>query len=336
MSANLTTFTPPNPPNPPNPLNTAVLFLVFNRLDTTKQVFEAIRLAKPPRLYIAADGARASRAGEAATVQAVRDYVVSHIDWECEVKTLFRVENLGCKIGVSGGIDWFFQNEEEGIILEDDVVPHPDFFAFCELILENYRDDERVMMATGTNYLSAPNLEDPYFFTQHYTIWGWATWRRAWKYYDVAMTAWDKKKVKNDIQYKFNESFIGTHFRETFDSLKTSYVDTWDIQWVFTCLYNSGLCATPRVNLISNIGVEGVHVSGVTDSHYLKTDFLRLEEGFGRALPVTVNSYYDAALHELKTRPALRKLRAVSILKKLRLFYPVRSLFRTVRKMLKQ
>ena len=113
---------------PKKPLETAVLFLVFNRLDTTKQVFEAIRKAKPPRLYIAADGPRESKEGEAEKVKAVREYVMSNINWDCEVKTLFRDKNLGCKYAVSGAIDWFFENEEMGIILEDDCLPSQSFF----------------------------------------------------------------------------------------------------------------------------------------------------------------------------------------------------------------
>ena len=129
---------------PPHPLNTAVLFLVFNRLDTTKQVFEAIRQAKPPRLYIAADGVREAKDGEDEKVKAVRDYITSNIDWECEVKTLFREQNFGCKMAVSGAIDWFFQNEEMGIILEDDCLPSQSFFWFCQDLLEKYKNDTRV------------------------------------------------------------------------------------------------------------------------------------------------------------------------------------------------
>ena len=322
MSANLTTFTP---------LNTAVLFLVFNRLDTTKQVFEAIRLAKPPRLYIAADGARASLVGEGATVQAVRDYVVSHIDWVCEVKTLFREQNLGCKYAVSGAISWFFDNEEMGIILEDDVVPNPDFFIFCEHILEKYCEDERVMMATGTNYISNPNRKDAYFFSQYFTIWGWATWRRSWLLYDVTMKLWDSKTAKDNISYKFNNSYIAHQFRNTFDSVNSTNIDTWDIQWVFSCLYNSGLCATPRVNLISNIGVHGTHSNSVTSSHFLKTNELHLERNAYSDIPVTVDALYDSSLHELISKPALRKTALLIFLKRFGFYKPIRFFYRRFR-----
>ena len=114
------------------PLSTAVLFLVFNRLDTTKEVFKAIRKAKPSRIYIASDGPRKIKNNEADKVKEVRSYIINNIDWQCDVNTLFREENLGCKIAVSTAIDWFFDNEEQGIILEDDCFPSQSFFWFCE------------------------------------------------------------------------------------------------------------------------------------------------------------------------------------------------------------
>ena len=158
---------------PPHPLNTAVLFLIFNRLDTTKQVFEAIRQAKPPRLYIAADGARSSREGEAEKVQAVREYIIQNIDWECEVKTLFREQNLGCKYAVSGAIDWFFENEEMGIILEDDCLPSQSFFWFCEELLERYKDDMRVWHIGGSNFQNGIKRGDgDYYFSKYNTFFG--------------------------------------------------------------------------------------------------------------------------------------------------------------------
>ena len=130
---------------PPHPLNTAVLFLVFNRPDTTRQVFEAIRKAKPPRLYVAADGPREDHPGEDEKVREIRDYVMNNIDWDCEIKTLFRDKNLGCKYAVSGAITWFFENEEMGIILEDDCLPSQSFFWYCEELLKKYKDIDTIM-----------------------------------------------------------------------------------------------------------------------------------------------------------------------------------------------
>ena len=150
---------------PPYPLKTAVLFLIFNRLDTTKQVFEEIRKAKPPRLYIAADGPRENKEGEKEKVGAVRKYVLENIDWNCEVKTLFRDKNLGCGKAVSQAITWFFENEEMGIILEDDCLPSQSFFWFCEKLLKKYNKEKRIMLITGTSYLfNEIERKEDYFF----------------------------------------------------------------------------------------------------------------------------------------------------------------------------
>ena len=185
---------------PPAPLQTAVLFLVFNRLDTTRRVFEAIRKAQPPRLYIAADGARVGKHGEAEKVQAVRDYTMKNIDWKCEVKTLFRDQNLGCKYAVSGGISWFFEQEEQGIILEDDCLPSQSFFWFCEELLERYADDEQIFIITGYNKQQRwhPEIYD-YFFSNFGGIWGWASWRRAWAHFDGDM---------KDLEYYANTNYF--------------------------------------------------------------------------------------------------------------------------------
>ncbi len=304
-------------------MRSPVLFLVFNRPDTTQRVFETIRGGRPPRLYVAADGPRADRLGEREHCDQVRSIVTS-VDWPCEVKTLFRNNNLGCKIAVSSAIDWFFAQEAEGIILEDDVLPSGDFFPFCDEVLERYRDDTRVMMATGTNYLSEPTLNYPYFFSQHFTIWGWATWRRAWKEYDVSMAKWRDPSIRDNIAYMFQRNYIWNHFCATFNSLGADYVDTWDIQWVFACLINGGLCAVPKVNLVSNIGVDGTHSGALTDSHFLKTYDLGLKLTAPQP-PVMPRAAYDESLHLQKTRPALRRRRLVSLLKLSGLYEPIKA-----------
>lgn len=257
MSANLTTFTP---------LNTAVLFLVFNRLDTTKLVFEAIRLAKPPRLYIAADGARASRVGEAATVQAVRDYVVSHIDWECEVKTLFREQNLGCKYAVSSAISWFFENEEMGIILEDDCLPDPTFFNFCQELLERYRHDERIAIISGDNFQFGHRMNnDSYYYSNFSHIWGWASWRDRWQNdYDVEMKDWPRIRDEGRMADWYCSKAEQDYWANIFEPVYQGRVDTWDYQWLFASRLNGRLAVMPNVNLISNIGfgVDATHTTG--------------------------------------------------------------------------
>lgn len=249
---------------PPQPLNTAVLFLVFNRLDTTKQVFEAIRQAKPPRLYIAADGARETREGEAKRVGEVREFILSNIDWKCEIKTLFREENLGCKYAVSGAIDWFFANEEMGIILEDDCLPSQSFFWFCEELLERYKDDMRVWHIGGSNFQNGIKRGDAdYYFSKYNHVWGWASWANRWKMYDI--------EVK-DLNLFIKEDLISTVFINKkwqqkwirfFNEVKNNKIDTWDFQWQYSIWINSGLGILPNINLISNIGFnrEATHTS---------------------------------------------------------------------------
>jgi len=252
---------------PLQPLNTAVLFLVFNRLDTTKQVFEAIKEAKPPRLYIAADGARTSKEGEAEKVSAVRDFILQNIDWDCEVKTLFRDENLGCKYAVSGAIDWFFKQEEMGIILEDDCLPSQSFFWFCEELLERYKGDMRVWNVGGYkhSYLKGNNYS--YNFSRFTQIWGWASWANRWKYYDVSLLKYkDNKNLLSDYEF-FREDYENASREKTLDSVLNGNIDTWDYQWNFTVRINSGLSIRPSVNLIGNVGFgeEATHTLSKND-----------------------------------------------------------------------
>lgn len=238
------------------PINTAVLFLVFNRLDTTKQVFEAIRQARPPRLYIAADGARASRGDEEKKIQAVRDYVLNHIDWECEVKTLFRDKNLGCKYAVSGAISWFFENEEMGIILEDDCLPDHSFFYFCQELLERYRHDQRISMISGINQqFGKIRNKDSYYFSKYTHVWGWASWRNRWSgSYDVALNKWPAIRDGEWIADMVGHKQEARHWHNIFERVYRDEIDTWDYQWVFANFLNGRISILPNVNMISNIG----------------------------------------------------------------------------------
>lgn len=239
---------------PSTQLSTAVLFLVFNRPDTTAQVFEAIRKARPPRLYVAADGPREGRDGELERVAKVRE-IVTNIDWPCEVKTLFREKNLGCKAAVSGAITWFFDQEEEGIILEDDCLPHEDFFSFCETLLDRYRDDERISVITGTNYQDGNWRGDgSYYFSRYNHVWGWASWRRAWTFYDGELNFWPTWKHSTDWRGKLTDRVERKYWERIFNLMHEKQIDTWDYPWTASVWYRGGLTVTPNANLVSNIG----------------------------------------------------------------------------------
>lgn len=238
---------------PPAPLQTAVLFLIFNRPDTTVQVFEAIRRAKPPRLYVAADGPRADRAGEADKVAKVRE-IATAVDWPCEVQTLFREENLGCKYAVSGGITWFFEHESQGIILEDDCLPHSSFFGFCEQMLCEYRDQKSVMHIGGYKPRAIGRDAFSISFTRATHIWGWATWADRWEKYKPDLTV-DKARLDLLTNYEYFCSRASTVQRQKLlKRVVCGELDTWDYQWNFSVRANGGVGIRPAVNLVRNLG----------------------------------------------------------------------------------
>jgi len=249
---------------PPYPLTTPVLFLIFNRPDKTQKVFNAIRQAKPKQLFIATDGPRPDREGEIEKCQKARQIATS-VDWDCEVKTLFRDKNLGCKIAVSSAIDWFFKNVEEGIILEDDCLPSQSFFWFCQELLKYYRNDTRIVQISGNNFqFGRKKREGSYYFSKYAYLWGWATWRRAWRYYDVDMKSFEKFKIENQINNIFRIKQQQKYWMKNFQLAYDGKIDTWDYQWVYTCLINNGLCIMPNINLVSNIGfgTDSTHTKG--------------------------------------------------------------------------
>lgn len=242
-------------------LTVPILFMIFNRPDTTKGVFEAIRKAKPPKLFVAADGPRPNKPGEWEKCQKVRE-IATAVDWDCEVKTLFRDTNLGCKVGVSRAIDWFFQHVEEGIILEDDCLPTQSFFWFCQELLEKYRYDERVMMISGDNFQFGRKRTDySYYFSRFTHIWGWASWRRAWKHFDVNMKLWPEIRDGGWLNDWLGDKKSVEYWTQIFEKVYKGKIDTWDYQWTFSCWVQNGLSVLPNVNLVSNIGlgIESTH-----------------------------------------------------------------------------
>lgn len=236
-----------------------VLLIIFNRADTTARTFEAIRRARPPRLYVAADGPRANEEGRCAQARKVTEAV----DWPCEVKRLYRDENLGCGRAVSSAITWFFENEEEGIILEDDCVPDPSFFPYCGSMLERYRNDERISMIAGSDFSGRNRVDGPsYYFATYSPIWGWATWRRAWNKFDASMSAWPDFKKHKGVRKAITNPIMARWFEGCFDRTYHGEIDTWDYQWTFAGLFNGNLTVCPNGNLVSNIGYMGSHTSG--------------------------------------------------------------------------
>jgi len=244
---------------------TPILFLIFNRPDTTKRVFESISSIKPAKLYIAADGARKDKLGEDLLCEDTKS-IIDLIDWECEVKTLFRTENLGCKIAVSSAIDWFFENEEQGIILEDDCLPNESFYNYCETLLNYYVSDERIMHISGNNFQDGiVRGIGTYYFSNYNHIWGWATWKRAWKAYNVDLSFLTETEIETLIEKQFDTKKERLFWNNIFKKVINKTIGTWDYQWTYAVWKNNGLSILPNKNMIANIGFNnnGTHTSGV-------------------------------------------------------------------------
>lgn len=237
-----------------------VLLITFNRPDTTARVLEQIAEYQPERLYIAADGPRPTRPGEADVCKRVRETTLERINWPCETKTLFRENNLGCKLGVSGAITWFFENETAGIILEDDCLPESSFFPFCAELLERWRNEEHVALIGGCNLAEGFPVDASYGFTRYPHIWGWASWRRVWDHYDVEL-----KSLARVLKESGSPPFAGPtsatkgeaeFWRDRFVAVRDNQIDTWDYQLVFQCFVRRQVAIFPKRNLIANIGFD--------------------------------------------------------------------------------
>lgn len=238
------------------PLRTPVAFLVFNRPELTARVLERIRAARPRQLFVVADGPRADRPGDAAKVTAVRDLLERGVDWPCTVHRDYADQNLGCAHRVASGISRVFEQVEEAVILEDDCLPDPSFFPFCDTLLSRYRDDERVMHIGGTN-LAAPRMRPPasgYWFSRHAWVWGWATWRRAWRHYDFAMSSWNDRQPA--LRASFASAWERRYWLPTLDRARQDLqkANTWDYSWHYTCRSLGGVAILPARNLIENLG----------------------------------------------------------------------------------
>lgn len=244
---------------------TPVLLIAWRRPQTTKQVINALRPAAPTRMYVACDGPNPERNGEAEKVEATRALIEQAIDWPCAVETLYSNQNQGCRLGVSRAISWFFEKVEEGIILEDDCVPHPDFFPFCATLLEHYRQDERIWCINGNNVQEGHWRGDGSYYFSHYPhSWGWASWRRCWEHFDGDLDQWTPLKTSGLIDHVFEDPLERQYWSSIWNRLlEEGLPDTWDFQWLFTCLTQSGLSLTPNTNLVSNVGL-GVDATNCT------------------------------------------------------------------------
>jgi hypothetical protein len=279
------------------PISTPVALLIFNRPDLTQIVFEAIAKVRPKKLYIVADGPRFPE--EAEKCEQARA-VLDKINWDCEVVKNFSDKNLGCGRRVASGIGWVFSEVEEAIFLEDDCVPVESFFSFCQVLLEHYRHDERVMAINGNNFqLGRRRTEYSYHFSKYNGCWGWASWRRAWKHYDYEMKTWPTFKQAGMMKMICSDAHEQRFWTRLFDSMYKNPVgiDTWDHQWKYACWSQNGLAIEPSVNLVANIGLGRSDASHTTGHNPILAQLSEAQDMWEIRHPPFVVRHRDADNH---------------------------------------
>lgn len=252
---------------------TPVLLIIFNRPHTTKLVFSAIREVKPKYLYVSADGPRENNSEDIDKCRDARE-IIKQIDWQCDLKTYFRDTNLGCGLGPSDSITWFFTYVDEGIILEDDCLAHPEFFTFCSDMLSKYRNNFKILSIAGSNFQDGKQRgKGSYYFSIHNRIWGWATWKRTWDKYDYFLNYIDEKESEKIIESLFRLKSERKYWLVVFKNSKSTQTSNsaWDYQFMFLQWKIGGLTITPNTNLISNIGFgnDATHTAWGINDHNL-------------------------------------------------------------------
>lgn len=280
----------------PNIFETPILFIIYNKVEETKQVFMKIQQQKPRFLYIAADGPRVNIVGEREKCELIRKWVIDNIDWECDVRTLFRKTNIGCGRGISEAITWFFENVEEGIILEDDCLPNNSFFKFCSELLCKYRNESRIAIITGNNFQAEQpmEIEADYYFSIFPSTWGSAFWKRTWENYDLKMSDWGKLNKKRFLNSLFKEKEFKLWWMHIFDKIySTQPTDTFAYQFHYLCMKRNQLSITPKCNLVSNIG-HGNNATHTKDTNSYFANLPRFDLDFPLKHPTHIARNYNA------------------------------------------
>lgn len=310
---------------------TPVLFMIYNRPDVTMKVFSEIRKIKPKFLFLAADGPASDDPKEANNCNICRKFVMDNIDWDCKIKTLFRDENLGCKLSVSSAIDWFFDEVDQGIILEDDCLPSKSFFYFCESLLKKYEHRDEILVISGNNFNKKKVGEADYYFSKIPQIWGWATWKRVWRELDLEMSTYKDEIVRRS----FSNKKVQNYWIDTFNLYKNRRIDTWDYSLTFLVFLKNGLCVCPNKNLVSNIGF-GINSTNTLFSYNIEK-ILSIKEEINLPLkhPYKIEYNFDNDRGVLKyllrfygIKIFLKKIYLFNLVKKIAIFiYTIKKSF---------
>ena len=281
-------------------MNTPILILLFNRPKETKILINRLRKIKPSQIYISQDGPRDQLSNDIVLCQKVKD-IISEIDWDCKIKKKFNKVNLGCRTSVSSALHWLFENEKNGIILEDDCIPSKSFFHFCEQMLERYENSENIYSISGSNFQRNQKIgKGDYYFSKYAHCWGWATWKRAWKNYDDDMKFWTQLKNSNLWNELHPILLEKKYWSRIFDDVYKRKIDSWAYVWLASVWNAGGKSIIPNKNLIVNIGFNEFATNTLS---YSKVDekslkFLELDNNISHPCEETIN--YDADQYVFK------------------------------------
>ncbi len=233
-----------------------ILLIIFNRPDKVQLLIQALEKLGPSRIFVSADGPRPNVDSDIELCEKTRN-IINNINWPCEIVRRYQDTNTGCKINASESVSWFFEHVDEGIILEDDCIPTESFFPFCRELLDRYRDETKVMHISGNTFLLPQEVSDKsvsYYFSRCPQLWGWATWKRAWKHYDISMLHLDSIKSDTNVNNLFLRKEHLDYWIKHCQHIRDNNIDTWDAQWQYTMMYHGGYAISPLYNQINNIG----------------------------------------------------------------------------------
>lgn len=288
-------------------LGTPVALFIYNRPSKTERVLDQISTAEPQRLLVVSDGPQSQDASDIKRCERTREVVRDGVDWKCDVAWNTTDTNMGLKHRFVTGLRWIFQREHEAIILEDDCVPNESFFNFCSVILDEYRDDERIMDVSGSNHLGEwkPDSKD-YHFSMQGGIWGWATWRRSWELYDPEMKLWRNDEIRQRLRDVIADNDQADYLEYIYDKAYSGEIETWDYPWGFARQINSALSVVPSKNLVTNIGF-GEDATNTSAEGGPMSNIPRQELSFPIEHPkcVAVDREFDRRFHQL--RPMSRR-----------------------------
>ncbi len=248
---------------------TAILVFIYNRPDFTIQIFKQLEKLKPAKLYIASDGAKNEK--ERTIIEESRS-IFNTISWECDAKYNYSDRNIGLRKRIVSGIDWAFKEEEQLIILEDDCLPHPDFFPFCEAMLGKYKENERIMTINGCNLNPSISLnnKETYFYSRYANSWGWATWRSAWQHFDSELSGLKNPEMNSILKSHFTSPIRTTlYWKYKLNEVRSNRINSWAFRWMFTLFVNKALAIVPRNNLIRNIGSDSRSTNTKGKLHFM-------------------------------------------------------------------